>query len=156
MASKSAAYELLDSVDPSTSSMVRLRPILSHMSLARTALSRPTWFPLGNHSLGPENPFGYLDWAISALAWARSYGSLELAFQQAPDFGMNELATSAFPAVARSTNTCRSSARLIACLTFRSSNGGRRTLTSMKKICCCGSKTTWPRASLCSAVTWLH
>src|ERR1700704_2282950 len=110
--------------------MVRLMPILSHISLARIALSRPTWLPLGNHSLGPEKPLGYLDWAISALACSRLYGSLASAFQHMPDLGMNELATSALPAVARSTKTWRSSARLIACLTFTSSNGGRRTLTS--------------------------
>src|ERR1700676_1228180 len=108
MESKSPLYQLLARLDPSTSSIVRLMPILSHISLARTALSRPTWAPLVSWSLAPEKPFGYLDWAISALAWARSYGSLELAFQHRPDFGMNELATTACPAVARSTKTCRS------------------------------------------------
>src|ERR1700680_378508 len=103
MESKSPLYQLLARLDPSTSSIVRLMPILSHISLASTALSRPTWAPLVNWSLAPEKPFGYLDWEISAFACSRSYGSLAFAFQHRPDFGMNELAISALPAVARST-----------------------------------------------------
>src|SRR6266568_6200747 len=132
MESKSPLYQLLARLEPSTSSMVRLMPILSHISLASTALSRPTWAPLVSWSLAPEKPFGYLDWAISVLACSTSYGSFELAFQHRPDFGMNELATSALPAVARSTKTWRSRARLMACLTLTSSNGGRVRFRTMK------------------------
>src|SRR5436305_14324400 len=105
MASNSPLYQLFESAEPSTSSMVRLMPILSHMSLARTALSRPICPPLVSCSLAPEKPCGYFDCAISDLACSRSYGSFELAFQHAPDLGMNELATSALPAVVRSTKT---------------------------------------------------
>src|SRR6202022_4338406 len=101
-----------------------LIPILAHISLAPASLSRPTWLPLGKQSLGPENPFGYLDWAINVLAVARACGRLAFGFQHMPDFGMNELATSALPAVARSTTTCRSSARLMACLPFTASQRG--------------------------------